>query len=411
MRPVELLPANSYDDIGAVLFGWLFPKLANPIALQTFEAAFAEIVGSMSVVTFSAGRVALAAILDALEIGPGDEVIVPGYTCVAVPNPVLFRGSIPIYADIEAATLNVSAATVEARISPRTRAIVVQHTFGYPAPMPELLSLARKHGIAIIEDCTHALGATLNGKPVGSFGDASFFSLEQTKMISAGTGGVAVSADPKIIRGIKEFHSRCTLPNTSAVRKNMAYLLYTILLRNPRWAQYMGHTGYYLKRLGIMAAPESSAEEMVCIRPASFEQQLSGAQARVATSQLKNLAENIRKRRKLALIYFEALKDSSVGLFHPVPHSNPSYVRFPVRVSNKARLHQQLARHGIQLGLWFTAPVHPVGVPQEKAGYFNGTCAQAEEAVSKVANLPCHPRMREEDALRVVDCLTRMDNA
>lgn len=411
MKTVELLPANSYGDLGAVFSGWVCPRRGNEAALRAFELKFGELFGGVRVACFSAGRVALAAIVHALGIGPGDEIILPGYTCVAVPNPILYRGAIPVYADIDPTTLNVTSSTVEARISSRTRALIVQHTFGYPAPMESLLSLAHRYGFAVVEDCTHALGATFRGRSVGLFGDAAFFSLEQTKMISAGTGGVAIATEMGLAQAIEEFHGRCAVPTVEIVRKTMAYLAYTIVLRDPRWAAAVRHADYYLERLGLIAPPVSTEEEMKCERPACFEQRLPGAQARVATKQLASLSDNLARRRRLASIYFDELSDSSIGLFYPDSLSHPSYVRFPIRVRNKAALHLELAQQGVQLGLWFTAPVHPIGVPQLKAGYSVGSCPHAEDAVATVANLPCHPRMTELDAQRVARLIRKSTHA
>jgi dTDP-4-amino-4,6-dideoxygalactose transaminase len=401
IAPVELLPANTTKDFGAVALGWLAPNLGSEAAIAAFECHFAAGLGEGQAFSFAAGRVALAAILDALGVAAGDEVVIPAYTCVAVPNPILFAGARPVYADIERATLNLSAATVLPVLSAKTRAIVVQHTFGLPCRMDELVSLARQRGIAIIEDCSHALGASMNGRPVGVSGDASFFSLEQTKVISAGAGGVAFVRDPALASRLKAFQRKCCVPATDKTRRMMGYLAYTALLRDPRWSAKLPNAQYYLARLNLIRGPISTDEEMRCDRPADFEGRLSGAQARVGSVQLRHLADNLAQRRAIASIYDELLRDSPVTTYSGPSGSVPAYVRYPIRVRDKHGLARDLRDQAIQLGLWFTAPVHPVEVPQSKAGYAPGSCPEGESAVAVVANLPCHPRMTLADARRV----------
>ena len=408
---VELLPANTSADLAAIARGWVLPDGNATKAIADFELRFSKLIGAGSAYSFAAGRVALAAILDALDVGIGSEIVVPGYTCVAVPNPVLYTGAMPVYADIDRETLNISAATVAACLTSRTKAIVVQHTFGFPAPMDELMELATRHGIALIEDCTHALGATISGRPVGSFGTAAFFSMEQTKMVSSGAGGVAYSNELTLSERLAKYQNRCGIPKAAYVRLMMGYLAYTVILRDPRWSRHFTLAGYYLERLKLIGGPISTEEEMRCEKPEHFELRLSGAQARVATSQLKQLPQNLVQRRKIAEIYRNAFHDTRVRSIVPLEINSPSYVRFPARVKNKIALAEELKEQNIQLGLWFTAPVHPAGVPQSRAGYTEGSCPEAENAVTEVVNFPCHPRMTEADAARVIQAVLKSSHA
>jgi perosamine synthetase len=409
--PVELLPANTGVDMPAILLGWLAPSWRAASLVSGYEERFAGLLGGGSARAFSAGRVALAAALDALGIEAGDEIIVPGYTCVAVPNPILFAGAVPVYADVDSETLNLDPLSVIERITPKTKAIIVQHTFGYPAAVSELVQLARRYGLAVIEDCTHALGATIAGKPVGTFGDVAFFSSEQTKVISTGTGGMTYSPIPELAARIVQFANRCDPPKPANARKMMAYLAYTVVLRAPKRALRFDKADYYLQRLGLMSGPQNSPEEMRCERPESFALQLSGAQARVGLTQLGQLQHNLARRRRIASLYFQAFAGTHIQTFSSAPGSDPAFVRFPLRVRNKTAFATALAEKRIQAGLWFTAPIHPIEVSQERAGYRAGSCPTAERAVLEVANLPCHPRMTDEDARRVADAVLACEHA
>lgn len=135
---------------------------------------------------FWKGRVALYVILKALGIGPGDEVIVPAYTCVVVPNAILYTGATPIYADINPTTYCCDAVEIERHITPKTRAIICQNTYGLSWEVDQIADMGKRYGIATIEDCTHGFGGTYKGRHNGSFCDASFFSSQWNKPFSTG---------------------------------------------------------------------------------------------------------------------------------------------------------------------------------------------------------------------------------
>lgn len=145
-------------------------------------------------ITFWKGRVALYAILKALEIGPGDAVLLPGYTCMVVPIAAVFLGATPVYADVDASSYNVTRDTLEAawrgHNGPRPKAVIIQHSYGIPVEAGPILDWARSEGLAVIEDCAHVLGSSYRGTPCGLLGDAAFFSSQWNKPTTTGLGGV-----------------------------------------------------------------------------------------------------------------------------------------------------------------------------------------------------------------------------
>ncbi|MGH9354025.1 MAG: DegT/DnrJ/EryC1/StrS family aminotransferase [Terriglobia bacterium] len=163
--------------------------------VEEFEAAFAELHHVRHAISCANGTVALEAALEALGVQCGDEVIVPPFTFVATATAVLLRHGVPIFVDIDPATLNLSPSAVEAAITPRTRAVIAVHFGGLPADMDALRSLAERYGVALIEDAAHAHGALWRGKPVGNFGAAATFSFQAFKLVSSGEGGVIVTND------------------------------------------------------------------------------------------------------------------------------------------------------------------------------------------------------------------------
>ena len=161
--------------------------------IAEFETAFAAWNGSMFAYSFMGGRVALSAALYALDLQPGDEVIVPGYTCVVVPNALRYAGVEPVYCDIELDTWGPDAESLEARVTPRTRAVLIHHLYGLVCrDYDAILRFARSRGLHVIEDCAHATGAVYQGVRVGNRGDIGFFSSEQSKVFNTSQGGMAV---------------------------------------------------------------------------------------------------------------------------------------------------------------------------------------------------------------------------
>lgn len=166
---------------------------------RLFEREFADFVGCRYAVAVANGSVALELALYALDIGPGDEVIVPPRTFVATASSVVLRGAKPIFADVAPDSGNITAESIKTVLTPRTRAIIVVHLGGWPCEMDDVVALAREHGLKVIEDCAQAHGATYKGRPVGGLGDVAAWSFCQDKiMTTGGEGGMVTTNDPLI---------------------------------------------------------------------------------------------------------------------------------------------------------------------------------------------------------------------
>lgn len=163
---------------------------------RTFEREYAEHVGCSHAVALANGTVALELALYALDIGAGAEVVVPSRTFIATASCAVMRGATPVIADIDPVSQNITADSIRAVLSPRTRAIIVVHLAGWPCDMDPIMELAREHGLKVIEDCAQAHGASYEGRPVGSIGDAGAYSFCQDKIITTGgEGGLLVTND------------------------------------------------------------------------------------------------------------------------------------------------------------------------------------------------------------------------
>lgn len=168
--------------------------------VRRLEAEFAKQLGAKHAYACSSGTSAIHAAISAIDPEPGDEVIVSPITDMGALTPILYQGAIPVFADVDDRTLNVTAATIEAKISERTKAIAITHLFGNPCDLGPILELAQANGIPVIEDCAQAFLATYEGRYVGTVGTIGCFSLQQGKHMTCGEGGIAVTNDPALAR-------------------------------------------------------------------------------------------------------------------------------------------------------------------------------------------------------------------
>ena len=176
-----------------------------PRKVVTFEREFAQRMQTRYALAVTSGTAALQCAINALEVGPGDEVILPAWTWHSCYTAILLAGALPVFAEIDA-SFNLDPADIEHRITPRTKALLVVHLQGNPANLDRLLPLARRYHLRVLEDCAQSLGASYKGRPVGSIGDIGIYSLQLNKTITAGEGGAVVTNDPVLFERAARFH-------------------------------------------------------------------------------------------------------------------------------------------------------------------------------------------------------------
>src|SRR3989440_7847418 len=203
------------DCIEAMRYMLTPAQLVRGAKIEEYEEAFARTVGVKYAVSFSSARVGLYGLLRALGVGEGAEVLLSVPTHIVVANAIRYTGARPVYVDCRLEDYNIDLAEAERRITPRSRVLLLQHTFGVPVEMDTALAFARRHNLVVIEDCVHALGARYDGRQVGTFGHAAFFSTEETKTISTVMGGMAVTNDADLAARLRTFQASCSLPRVS----------------------------------------------------------------------------------------------------------------------------------------------------------------------------------------------------
>jgi len=359
---------------------------------------------------FFKGRVALHAILQAAGIGEGDEVVLPGFTCVVVPAAVQYTGATPRFYDVDPVSLNGDPVKAADLISERTRAVIIQHNFGYPCDPSNLIELCKEKGIILIEDCAHAVGASWNNKPVGTLGDAAFCSLQWSKPATTGLGGIALINNDTLLESMKKVYASYATPGKSN----------TLMLRFLAWSYntfynpklyWIARSAYQqVAKLGIVQG-SSTEEELVCgIMPDNYRSQYGSSRHSQSSAAVKVIGSWIEHRNTIADRYRAALSSTGCLMMPEFELGNPSPLRFPVLVKNRELILSEAKAKKIELGDWFNAPLHPKESNASCFGYLNGECASAEFVASHMVNLPTHRHVSEKEADRIIDfILQRQD--
>jgi perosamine synthetase len=372
-RHVPLLPYGRQwieeDDIEAVVAVLRSDWLTCGPKVPEFERAVADFVGVREAVAVSSGTAALHAALYALGVGSGDEVIVPPMTFAATANCAVFQGATPVFADIEPDTLLIDPNAVQARITPRTRAIIAVDYAGQPCRYDELRAIADRHALALVADACHALGASYKERPVGSLADLTIFSFHPVKHIATGEGGMVTTDDPELARRLRLFRNHG-------------------ITTDHRQREAAGSWFYEMVDLG-------------------YNYRITDVQCALGLSQLRKLPGWLERRREIARQYDEALATlPGVRPLATRPDSDHAFHLYVVRVnpSHRARVFAALRTAGIGVNVHYI-PVHLHPYYRRRFGTGPGLCPVAESAYEQVLSLPIFPRMTDADVVRVTTML------
>jgi perosamine synthetase len=380
-------------------------ELIQGPAIASYEQAFAQQVGVRHAYSFSSGRVGLYGLLQAIRIGPGDEVLLQVPTHMVVANAVRYTGARPVYVDCRLDTYGIDLEEAERLVTPRTKALIIQHTFGIPTDLEAAVDLANRYGLELIEDCVHALGAKYDGRQVGSFGRAAFFSTEETKTISTTMGGMAVTDDAELAASLEAFQASCSWPARSTTARYLVELVLYHLVFEPHLHRYVRKIYELAGERNPLPGPTTS-DEARGLKPPNYELRLSNAQAALGLRQLRSLDENVAHRRAVSDLYTSRLSELGIRTFEAPAKAEPALVRYPVRVRNRAATLRAVAPHAA-LGTWFTSVLQESLSPSY-GDYVEGSCPRAESAAGELVNLPTNPRVTERDVEAITSGLAGM---
>ncbi len=324
--------------------------------VEAFESEFAAWNGAKFGIGVGNGTDALHLALRALGVGPGDEVICPAFTFVATAGAAALTGATPIFADIDPDAYVLDPASVEAAITPRTKAIVAVHLYGHPAPMVELQAIARRHGLGLVEDCAQSTGATLNGRRAGSLGDLGCFSFFPSKNLGGiGDGGMVLTSNPELAEKVR-------------------------MLR--------GH-GSKVRYFHEIVGTNSRLDEI---------------QAAVLRVKLKHVETWNQRRRAIAAAYTAGL----AGTFAQAPVEKPGcqhvYHQYTLRSPARDQLQKHLQAAGVGAVIYYPVCLH-LQKAFEHHGVGLGSLPVSEKAQAEVLSLPMFPELKDEQVEQILVAL------
>lgn len=383
---------------------WMWDKILKGDDTKFLEEKFRNYLGVKYAISFDSGRSGFYAILKCLGIKDYDEVVLQAFTTVALPNAILWCGAKPVYVDIDERTYNISPEKIEEKITKKTKAIVIQHTFGNPAEIGKIIQIAKRYNLFVIEDCAHSLDAEYKNQKTGTFGDAAFFSFGRDKVVSSVSGGIVVTSDDGLGGRIKEFRNQMPYPEKSLAARQ---LLHPIITYKAFHLYYFLNIGkiimYIASKLGIITKAYTR-EEKKGEKPKNFPAQMPNALAKMALNQMEFIDKFNKHRIDIAKLYTEKLANNkNISLPRTTPESKNIFLWYTILVKNKKELIKKAREKHIILGDWFPQPVGPMGVDLEKSGYKKGSCPVAEKVSSMCVNLPTNFRIDERDVEKVVE--------
>lgn len=353
-------PDITEADIEAVVSVLRTPRLSIGPRMEEFERSLADLAGVPHGIAVSSGTAGLHLCLRALGVGEGDEVILPSFTFIAAGNAVLYERARPVFVDIDPRTLNIDPEKLERSITPKTRAIIVVHTFGHPADLDPIMTIARKHGLAVIEDACEAIGARYRGRPCGGTGDFGVFGFYPNKPITTGEGGMVVTRDSRMADTIRA-------------------------LRNQGRSESDGWLEHRL--LG-------------------YNYRLSEMNCALGLEQVKRIDDILDRREALATQYWEELQ-AMAGVTTPplkITDGRICWFVYVIRLDNRDTILGQLTGQGIGCARYF-APLHlqPLFAPYANPG---DDLKVTEQVASQTLALPFFNALTR-DQIHEVCCTLR----
>ncbi|MDR0827527.1 MAG: UDP-4-amino-4,6-dideoxy-N-acetyl-beta-L-altrosamine transaminase [Desulfovibrio sp.] len=354
------------DDIATVAAVLRSDWLTTGPAVERFEADVCAFTGARHGVAVSNGTAALHATMFALDIGPGDEVIVSPMTFAATANCVLYQGGTPVFADVDPATLLLDPLSAEAAITPHTKAIIGVDYAGQPCDWDALRAIANRRGLALVADACHALGAEYKGRKVGTLADITVFSFHPVKHITTGEGGMCMTDNATLAEKMRHFRSH-GITTTAGQREKAG-----------GWFYEMTDLGYNYRITDIQCA--------------------------LGSSQLKKLPAWIKKRNALARAYDAAFAGTSIKPLVQRDDCLHAYHLYVVRTPERNAVFKRLRENGIGANVHYI-PVHLHPYYREKLGMKEGMCPVAEKAYGEILTLPLWAGMDNQAIKRVCSVL------
>ena len=415
---ISLSPNVEKDDVILALKMFFQPwEWKRGRVIKALEEIFKSFFDVQYAFSFNSGRSSLYAILKAFNFEKGSQVMIQAFTCNAVPNPILWAGLEPIYVDCNMNDFNISLEDLQNKLTEKSKAVIVQHTFGLPADIENIKNFCNENNLILIEDCAHALGAEYHGKKLGTFGDVAFFSFARDKVISCVYGGMAITNNDEIGRKLRSFQEEIGYPGYFWIFQQLFHPIFLHFVILPMYAFLdLGKIFLVLSQYLHIVSKAVSWKEKRGQKPDYFPKALPNALSIIAVHQFKKLDKFNRHRKEIAEFYFKELssfaKASGDNADFILPKHEGIFLRFSVRHKMAHRIiYKAWHEKNILLGDWYTSPVAPDDTNLDTMKYKVGSCKNAENLAKETFNLPTHINISRFEAERIIRFLYEFERS
>jgi perosamine synthetase len=334
------------------------------------------------------GRVSLYVILQAMNVKEGDEVIIPAYTCVVVPNPIIYLGAKPVYVDIDKDNLCMDINLLEKNITEKTKVIICQNTYGLSANVDTIVEIAKKHNLYTIEDCTHGFGGFYKNQPNGSYCDAAFYSMQWNKPFSSGIGGFLTINNAELLENINKIDRQKAKPGfLTKLNLKLLFFAKRYFLNNTTY-WFLLNFYRWLSKNNLVTGSSSGNEISDIKMPDNFLMDYSQTQAKEGLRNIKKLPKLLALRKDNALKYTEFLLKNNKVFVKKDLFENHSFLKYPILVKDREKIFNLARKTKIELGDWFISPIHPVQNNFEKWEMYPEKYPNADFISKHVVNIP-----------------------
>ena len=397
----------SWPEVLAALGTLLKAEIVEGRKIAEFENLFARYIGVHYALSLPSGRMALYLSLKALKLNPGSEIIIPSYNVPEVVSTVIWAGMRPKFVDIDPATYNISPELIEAKLSEKTGAILLTHLYGQPAPIDKIVRVAEKHKIRVVEDAAQALGATYQGRKVGTFGEIAYFSFGLVKNLNCLGGGMAVTDHKDLYEEMKCMVQDFKSPSPFKITKDLLSAMAIRIATAPFVFSAMVYPVLSIaKKFKKSIIEESFNEDLhelsLSEPPAYYKVRFSNLQAAMGVEQLKSLDRNNQKRRKHAELLSSLLKGAqAVTIPSVISGVESTYLNYVVKLENPDRVIDRLFKKGVDVtkGFLIDCSSHQLFRDYETES------PHARALSQKGLYIPIYPSLRDDDIHYIAETL------
>ncbi len=334
------------------------------------------------------GRVALYTALKAIGVKEKDEVILPAFTCVVVPNAIIYLGAKPVYVDIDKESLNTTLSNIQAATTVKTKCILIQNTFGLSSEVDEIVAFAKSKGIVTIEDCTHGFGGTYQNRPNGVHSDFAFFSTQWNKPFSTGVGGFLLVNNLDYLKSVNEVNKLLIKPGfkKSIILKILISFKKAFLGDRTYW--FFLKLYRFLSKMGLVVGSSSGSEISSTVMDDNYFMGATKVQFSEGLRALNHLDELMLLRKKNAVIYSSFLQSNGKIYVKEIFNENHSFLKYPILIKDRVSFLAKAEKASVRLGDWFLSPIHPVESEFEKWFLDSENFPNAAYVSKHVLNLP-----------------------